>query len=233
MNGANAEGKAAIRQNKMRPNRTRIALLGTVFVLAMIVLVFYLAAGLFDMSPPFPSGDTPLTRSGEGVLWGYRATDYFSNLQTPFSNASFFIAYPGEWGTTFEKSHTGYASGTFNASRVLFDDHQDFDYADAGSFLISGKDTAQGVVWSTFWILINDSDSNGRWGPGDELVIFSCSTLNGTVIKEGFMEDTEYAVGIEFPPVNQNAGMISEWHFAFHKGKLYSWLPDKMLMSFW
>lgn len=229
----NIDGKAIDEAKKMRIGRTPRIFFVTAVAVAVIVLVYYLLLAL-EPSAPYPSDETPLSAYSGGVIWNYDSSLFsgMGHYDDPFSNLSFFIAYPGDWGQSFEES-SGYGSGLFNDSRAIFADYRSFEYGDPGSFITSGKDTAQGIVWSTFWILITDPDSNGRWTSGDSISVFSCLTLDdGSLVQNGYVNDTDYAIAIRFQPEDPRAGLIEEFHFAFHKDKFYSWIPERMLCPF-
>ena len=229
MTEANVEGKSTSDSKKLRIGRTPRAIIVVSVAVVLVVLAYYLLAGVITPSAPYPSDDTPMSTFEGGVVWECRLSDMTSVniLDVPFSNVSFFIAYPN-WGQSFEDAQ-GYGSGVINESRAVFTDFRNFDYGDSGSFQTSGEDTAQGIVWSTFWILITDQDTNGRWSPGDNISVFSCLTLNEEIVKNGFVNDTEYAFAIHFEPAYPLAHLTVEYHFAFHKGEFYSWIPDRML----
>jgi len=233
MTEANIEGKSTSDSKKMRIGRTpRVIIVASVAVV-FVLLAYYLLAAVINPSAPYQSDDTPMSTFEGGVVWQCRSSDMTSAniLDVPFSNVSFYIAYPDR-GQSFEESH-GYGSGVFNVSRVVFADYHSFDYGDSGSFGTSGKDTAQGILWSIFWILITDLDANGKWSPGDSISVFSGLTLNEELTEEGFANDTEYAFAIHFEPAYPLAHFAVEYHFAFHEGKFYSWIPDSMLSMHW
>jgi len=228
-----AEG-SAIGPSKMKRRRPRLMLSVIALILVMIIVVFYFAPAIIHSLRPFPSERTVLSTSAGGVIWSHdEEYSMVGGLEYVFSNMYIHVAYPTE-GSTFDDSRV-YARGNFNVSKVVFGDFGSFSYSAANSCPVTGEETNQGLVWRTFWLMINDSDSDSRWSRGDSLAIFSGLTLNGTVSEEGFLEDTEYAITVVFmpPPGSQGGRVFTEYHFAFHDGRFFSWSPDEMFYHDW
>ena len=229
-NGPTVDTESVTSSKLRRRGRVPVIFAIVAVVVIAIFLGYIIAPAVSDARSPFPSEKTSLTEYGGGVVWTYNPSDFLGiGPLLAFSNASFGIAYPGEWGVNLVDSMFTYSSAKRNVSQLDFMDYHEFDYTNAMSIRVSGKETEQGIVWATFWILVNDPDANGQWSMGDSMAVFFGLVLNGTLLEMGFVHDTEFAIALEFQPEHPSAFKTTEYRFAFHKDKFYSWSPQRYL----
>ena len=212
-------------QNLSR-HKAKIAVTVAAVIIAIIVLVFYLAATVFDSRPPYPSQATSLSEYGGGVVWTRDATELLNpGTALNYSELELYLQWPD--------SHNGFHHGITELVYVVRGDYHDFTYESGGPGNRSvGVDTTNGVVWTTFWFMITDSGGNEVFDAGDSISIYSGQTINGSLVSTGFQEDVVYSILLNLPAQPTQCGLAAEYQFAFHDGEFYSWSPDGITIDY-
>lgn len=201
--------------------RTRVLsalLVAVLFAFAFYVLV---AEGVLDLSPPYPSEDTPLKLQAWGLTWDREYELTIEGLDPGLNYSDLSISL-----TRYEEgSVSGWASAFVLTGFVDVEDFVPPDTVEGAIALgwlghsISGADGVETHVITGYFV----SDRTDPWNfnIGDSISLVHLVFADGELSHIGFEEDVVYEVEV----VYDGAGTAYEGYgFAVQGGDLYSWV---------
>lgn len=179
-------------------NAARIILtlvVALIVVLAALTVLLVQSSGIMD--PPYPSDDTPLRLAATGVEWKmeFNQLDWDGN-GIRYVNMSLGLAV--NFGSGPSKWSTRLAN---DSVQDMLSDH------------VPASVTTPWFDFSNFWmnVTVTDTEGDGTFGVNDSISIGISP----------FIEHTVYTMAWAW--MMNGGGMYTEFSFAIHDGKLYSW----------
>ena len=195
-----------------KPRRAAMIVLVTavalIMVLAALMVQVVQSTGVFD--PPYPSDNTPLSLADNGITW---TRDFIMVVQ----------GNDGEWGMNYSEYRFFWGFESTSGSEGWMSGVAD----DTDESILSG--TANATIstylgtrtpWFdapnlTMYLDVTDISGDGVFGIGDHM------TIRGAPRTEGLV----YTVGLAWIG---HGTMNEEYSYAFHEGKFYSWVSNRL-----
>lgn len=202
------------------PRRSSKRIVTTAAVAIVVVVVMVAGVAYYLDIHKYPSEDTPLVLQSWGVSWVMEQGDpdqlFF---ESPFENMVL-------WWTDYDGVTVGTPPLNSTIPRVSM---SEFELPDDSATLFEtyivgwhSDDTVNGVrIIGAYGVFVTDGNENGLFDSGDALSVFHGVYENGTLTEQGFLEDTEYGIGLG-PP----GGGSIQFKYAIHHGRFYAWESD-------
>jgi hypothetical protein len=195
-------------------SRRAVALIVTLLVALILVSVgFAVYASDVDLfAEPYPSEDTMLTLTEDGVKWTMNYNLLFSEDRGGGWNHIRYF-----WGHEEENGYTAqigtlmedlWMNNLLNKINATYE-----NWIGSSSY---------GDVYEERWLINTDAQGNGWFGANDSVTFKTDSTRD-----QAILEDTVYTVALAYVTDVQMSG-YGEFSYAVHDGKFYSWTSHSL-----
>jgi hypothetical protein len=201
-----------------------IRLLSVALVSTMLTFTFYalVTEGVIDISPPYPSEETPLTLQTWGITWNREYETGIVGHEPGLNYSDLYMTF--KWhqeGGSFTWSGLSITGDFINAS--TFTPPSTIEAAEAMNTIaevVYGIDGSPAQVFTC--CIVSDVTNASRFNFGDSISFVHLVFIDGELSSTGFPDD-----GSTFEVVLESVGelrTVEGYGFAVHDGDLYSWV---------